>query len=167
MAFLNVQSRVVKENLGIVQSGNYEYSRITGRYLHLVRDKTDSLLASGYDKTKTAFSISEKNLEYLRKLVDYCRNSRRNVYLLRTPIHSRNPGLKYEDLFQKTRSERFADVEFLDFKDFPLSNSEFGDLEHLNFRGSKKFSLFFNMLLEKGLLSQKEKQPFIEEHFKK
>ena len=43
-------------------------------------------------------------------------------------------------------------VEFLDFSKFPLENSEFGDLEHLNYKGAKVFSEWFNTIITKGVL---------------
>jgi hypothetical protein len=146
--FLNVQSLVAKDNLLMILSNNYEHSRITGSYIYLVRDKTDSLLAAGKDKIKTKFVVSDLAMEYLRKLVDYCKRTGRQVYFIRTPLHPRNPGLKHEALFQETRKKLFSDVEFFDFVSFPLENSEFGDLEHLNYRGAKKFSLYFNSWLQ-------------------
>ena len=53
----------------------------------------------------------------------------------------------------KLKNEKFNDVTFLDFNDFPLSNREFGDFTHVNYRGAKIFSLWFDVLLEKGLLT--------------
>jgi hypothetical protein len=50
---------------------------------------------------------------------------------------------------------------FLDFADFPILNSEFGDLEHLNYRGAAKFSIWFNKLIESGLLQEPNKQLLI------
>jgi len=57
--------------------------------------------------------------------------------------------------------QKFKDVDFLDFNNFPLNNEEFGDFEHLNYKGAKRFSLWFNELLEKGLLSMENKSEFI------
>ena len=60
-------------------------------------------------------------------------------------------------------STRFADIEFLDFAKYPLQNSEFGDFDHLNYRGARKFSIWFNQLIDDGLLERTDKQSFINE----
>ena len=52
--------------------------------------------------------------------------------------------------------------EFLDFKEYPLTNSEFADLVHLNYNGAKIFSIWFNELLEKGILTKENKQQIID-----
>ena len=57
---------------------------------------------------------------------------------------------------------KFSDTEFLDFSQFQLLNSEFGDLAHLNHKGATKFSIWFNNLLNNGLLEKDNKQKFID-----
>lgn len=55
----------------------------------------------------------------------------------------------------------FPSIEYLDFSKFPLDNSEFGDLEHLNYKGAKVFSNWFAQLLNKGILEKSNKQELI------
>ena len=55
-----------------------------------------------------------------------------------------------EQKFQSIRKHYFSKIEYIDGIDFPISNEEFGDLEHLNFRGAKKFSIFFNTIVQKN-----------------
>jgi hypothetical protein len=72
-----------------------------------------------------------------------------------------------EKQYKSILRNRFSGIPFLDFSSFPLLNSEFGDLEHLNFKGAKKFSLWFNEIMQVGLLSKGDKQAFIDIEIKK
>ena len=67
-----------------------------------------------------------------------------------------------ESTFQEIRKARFGKIEFLDFSKFPLKTCEFGDLEHVNQDGAKKFSIWFDQIIKEGLLTQKNKQQFID-----
>lgn len=53
-----------------------------------------------------------------------------------------------ELIFQKIWKDKFKEVTFLDFKDFPLNDSDFADIEHLNDKGAKKFSTYFNTFMK-------------------
>lgn len=133
------------------------------------REKADSLIAMSVQgsKIKEDTGISEINIHYLEKILDLCTTNKVKVYLTRTPIHSRSDELLNEDRFQQILSSRFKTIEFLDFKRFPLADADFGDLEHLNYKGAKKFSLFFNLLMKENLLAQVEKQKFIDKEMVK
>ena len=85
------------------------------------------------------------------------------VYLVRSPLHPKYEGLGNETLFRRLLNTEFRNAEFLDLKDYPLPDSDYGDLEHVNYRGAKKYSLFFNKLIKQGLLEKTDKQKFINE----
>ncbi|MBQ0740337.1 hypothetical protein J9332_39270, partial [Aquimarina celericrescens] len=53
-------------------------------------------------------------------------------------------------------------IEYLDFSNFPLSNSKYGDLGHLNYKGAKIFSEWFASLLLNELLEKENKQDYID-----
>ena len=86
-----------------------------------------------------------------------------DVYLIRSPLHPKYEGYGNEFKFKELLNGEFKDVEFLDFANYLVPNNEFGDLEHLNFVGAKKYSLFFNRLMKEGLLQKNNKQRFIDE----
>lgn len=135
-----------------------------GGYWYLVRDKTDSLInnmSTNLINKKTDSDISETNINYLSKIIELCKKNKVKVFLIRSPILYKYTGLENEQKLKKLLSTQFSDFEFLDFKDFPLQNSEFGDLSHLNYKGAKKFSSFFNNLIASGLLNKNNKQDFI------
>ena len=151
-AFLDAQSLSVQASLMSFINHDYDYSGRLGKYVFLERNQTDSLLKAGtfdYVNRDQLFELSTVNLTYLRKMIDYTRSLNRKVYLLRSPMHKSSPYLLNESLFRKVYDSLFKDVEFLDYVNFPLENNEYGNLEHLNFRGAKKFSEFFNQEIRK------------------
>ena len=156
----------LKHDFKMITKG-FEYNKSEiGGYLYLMRDKTDSLLAN-FSANLQPFddprNISVKNIEYLRKIIEYCKRKGVKVFLIRSPLHEKYTGFKNEGIFQNLLIEKFSDVEFLDFSKIPLANSEFGDLEHLNYKGAKIFSIWFASLINNGLLDKFNKQAFINE----
>jgi len=150
----------------ILHPVNITKDSMMGGYIYLVRDKTDSILQAHSKNPATLVSdtnISVLNIDYLQKIIEVCRQKGISVYLIRSPLHPQYPGFSNELKFRNLLKTRLAGAEFLDFKDYPLKNSEYGDLEHVNFRGAKKYSLFFNRLLKEGLLDKPDKQNFINE----
>ncbi|WP_178987641.1 hypothetical protein [Winogradskyella schleiferi] len=145
-----------------------DYLNQLGGYLYLERDKTDSILNAdvGSNNKPTVISkgISEINLSYLDALIKFCKANEKRVVLIRSPQHEKYNEYQNEKTYQELLNTRYATVEYLDFSNFPLSNSEFGDLQHLNHKGAKVFSEWFATLLENGLLEKRNKQDYIDEN---
>lgn len=167
---ISSKSISLRSNLGFAFSkkSNYPKANNWGGYLHLIRDKTDSLVLSTdyllkFQKTD---KLASTNLEYLLKIIDFCKKNKVNLYLIRSPLHPKYPGLHNETSYQNIIKTKLSKVEFLDFKNFPLQNSEFGDLNHLNHKGSKIFSVWFAQLLNTGFLEANNKQVYIDEEIK-
>jgi len=136
-----------------------------GGYLPLRRNKTDSLLKQSATEAidqKDWQQISDYNLIYLRKLVDFLLRENKKVILIRSPLHSSYPGYANELNFQNILQQYFPDLEFMDFSKFPLSNQEFGDLEHLNYTGATRYSIWFSNLLESGLIYKENKKCYVD-----
>ena len=155
-----------KKNFNRILDKDYFWSDYNkfGGYLYLERDKTDSLLkSSNYKRVKleNSDSISEVNLVYLRKILSFLKEKEIRTYLIRTPQHQLSASLNNESTFIDIFNERFSDIPFLDLNAFPLENSEYGDLEHLNYKGAYRFSLWFDSILKNGLLEAENKQDFI------
>lgn len=166
--FLSVLSKSTRENLLNVLRIDYSLSTKYGGFLPLKVSKIDSLLLNPKHKKvsmqKEKHSISNVNLQYLRKIVDYCNDNNVSLYLVRSPQHKNTSYLKNEKLFLELKKSNFPELEFLDFNDFPLKNEEFADFGHLNKKGANKFSVWFNTLLESGILSMVNKQEFINQN---
>lgn len=164
-AVLKSQSVSLKNNIKFIrEKGNKNFIEEMdwGGYVSLIRDKTDSLInAIPLNNIVDKFVVSSVNLEYLIKTITFCKKNGVKVFLIRSPLHARYSGLAHEKQFNAILRDKFAAIEFLDFRDYPLQNSEFGDLEHLNYLGAKRFSIFFNKLIKAGLLENERKQEVI------
>jgi len=109
--------------------------------------------------------ISTENLKYLEKIIDYCNINNVKVFLIRSPQHKYYKKENEKELTQ-LKKRKFANLDFLDFDKFPLEDNKFADFGHLNYEGSKKFSLWFNDLIKNGLLSIENKTDFINKEMK-
>jgi hypothetical protein len=173
--YLNSLSNSNRSKLSTIIRIDYDYSNKLGGYKYLVLDKIDSILNNtikinfNNDLTspENSIKISETNLLYLKKIIELIKFNRKNIFLIRSPQHSKLIMPKDEITFKNILSNRFNNIEYLDFSRFPLSNSEFGDLEHLNYKGAKIFSTWFNNLIENGLLLRPNKQALIDESIRK
>ena len=130
--FINGISLYLKDNLKRCLKRNLNYSNHIGGYQYLVRDKTDSILKNliaPKSDVPQGYGSDYSNI-YLKKIILFCKEKNKKVFLIRSPIHPNSKELKNEENFKYTLEHNFPGIQFLDFKKFPLLNSEFGDLEH-------------------------------------
>jgi hypothetical protein len=165
-AIINTQSAYLKSNFLFLKNKkiDYLYENNWGRYLYLDKIATDSFLTNqnrifGEEDT---IEISKMNLQYLRSIVNLCANSKVKLYFVRSPAHQNCRDSYNEQLYKQIMGKEFSDVEFLDFKNFFLPNGNYADFEHLNNKGAKLYSIFFNKLILDGFLEKKNKQYIID-----
>jgi hypothetical protein len=124
-----------------------------GGYIFLVRDKVAQVemeqrkyeLKTG--KTNTNFEkTSEINILYLKKIVEYCKTKKIKLILIRSPLHPLYEK-KFELELTNLLKTDLKDVEFWDYGNYILDDSEFGDLEHLNYKGARRYSKIINSRL--------------------
>jgi hypothetical protein len=147
-ALKNNLSFILKNQKSYLDNGNW------GGYLYLKRNKIDSLLKGNYSaflKEETSNEISEINLNYLKKIVSLCNQKNVKLVFFRTPIHPKLFDSYDEKTFQNIRTKQFNSIPFLDFHDFKLENDEYGDFNHLNFKGAAMFSKHFNSIIQQGV----------------
>ena len=88
--------------------------------------------------------ISDYNILYLQKIVKYCQEKHIEVCLIRSPMH-KNYDVSYTEYkFKEILRTKFKNIQWLDYKDFPIPNKGFQDAEHLNSYGAKIYSQYFN-----------------------
>lgn len=145
---LLVEGKSLKHKIGFLQKKKSKFSDNNfGGYKFLKRFKTDSLLLQPI-KYKKIKIISDLNINYLRKIVDYCKTKNVTIFFIRCPLHKNYEYRVNEKEFQNLKEKYFKDVEMLDFIDYPISNSDFADFGHLNYKGAKKFSKYFNKCIK-------------------
>jgi hypothetical protein len=166
--FISSEHKSFMENLDIVLKSKYAIlsDRKWGSYLYLKRNKIDSLNKTDTIKKMMAHhseNYSKINIQYLHKIVDLCKKNDIKLVLVRMPLYPTYFKTKNEILFQRIRKEYFSDVPFLDFHSVSFNDDEFGDYDHLNYKGAKRFSIFLDALIKEGLLDKNKPQQFIDE----
>ena len=166
--FIDAFCIATRKNTHRIQTSNYDFTNKMGGYLSLKRNKIDSLLAAHKKyPIEAEKEISDVETNYLEKILSYCKKHQKKVYLIRSPQHPSLPILANEKIFQKVLKKITSnrDIQFLDFNRFPLKNSEYADLDHLNYKGATLFSKWLNdLIFKKGLLQSEDKQKLIQDN---
>ena len=171
-SFLKASTVTFKNNLKFVLKNKRNFI-IHGRWGGFLPSKecfTDSLLNSQQMQKKSAITnekTTSVNLNFVIKIIEFCNNNGVKVCLIRSPQHKEYLGRRNEKQFQEIINSKFSDVLFFDFNDFSLSNDDYRDLEHLNYKGAKKFSLFFDSLLKKGLIQSSNPEQMVQDEILK
>lgn len=158
-----------KKNVKKIANNRMHFNDELGGYRFLEANTSDAIRVNLLKPEKDEIingQLSETNMSYLKKLINYCTVNSKAVYLIRTPVHESSVELQNETQFKKVLLEQFNNVEFLDFLEYPLKNSDFYDSGHLNSKGAKTFSTWFNSLLENGILNKEKKQEYIDQQIK-
>jgi hypothetical protein len=132
------------------QDKNYMTLNGWGHYIRLDVNKTDSLIeASNLEKPETVDSTLTDNIDYLKKITELCRTEGITLVLIRSPLHPRYHIEATEHEFHRILNTELKDVPFVDFKNYPISDSEFADLHHLNYKGAIKYSKAIDSLIKR------------------
>jgi hypothetical protein len=165
---LSSYSIATRKHLYRILSGDYDLIDEIGGYNATNRSKVAEMIANNKfnSSISESHSISETNLNYLRKMIKYCRENNIEVFLIRSPQHSLYADLINEGVYQDVLKTQFKDIELLDFDAMTFPNSHYLDLHHLNYTGAKEFTTLFNNLIENNLLNSLNKQSIIDKTIK-
>ena len=158
--------------LSILKDKNIESDNQFGGYNYIERAKLDSLLLAMENHPEITEEyikpiISNTNIRYLLKIINYCNQNGLQVLLIRSPIYKMYGDAFSEKEFKYILTKYFHNTEFLDLRNFPLKNDQYGDFGHLNYKGAKLYSIFFDHLLKTNLLKKENKQVFIDSELSK
>ncbi|MEM5564589.1 hypothetical protein WNY78_05720 [Psychroserpens sp. AS72] len=138
----------IAKNLQRIILNRYNYIDSIGGYRYVNNTRIESILDTLTYNPQKQYSLKENSLSqydisYLNKMVRLCETENIKIVFVRSPYHKKFDGHRFETIFQTYRKENFETIPFLDFQNFPMEDSDFKDLEHLNHIGARKFSLWF------------------------
>ena len=165
-AVLNSECLSLKQNLYFLLKSRYKnnymdetdwgkFSSVNGSSIDLLGDN-DIKEADESNKEE----IAKINIQYLIKTIAFFNTNHIKTYLIRCPLHPNYKTLN-EIAFKQTLDYYHLTASFMDFKDYPLNNDAFLDLEHLNVKGANEFSIFFSHLLKDKILEKENRNDYI------
>ena len=78
--------------------------------------------------------------DYLMKIVELCKIYNVELILINTPTYKSE--IYSNNTLQSYYNRYFSQIKYLDFSDFVLPDSGYGDIEHLNYKGAEIFSQY-------------------------
>ena len=167
-AYFKSQEVVIKKNLNFLlyNKKNILLQRDWGGFYGNPRQKVDSIIRSNKKNLKirnSKIEVSNTCLDFIDKIETICQEKGVKLFLIRSPQHSKYIFDQNDEILQEIIQTRYPKLCFLDFNNFSLLNEEYSDLEHLNYKGAKKFSLFFNTLLNDGLIHNSNPEQMVKD----
>lgn len=101
-------------------------------------------------------NYSYQSINSLENIRDICNEKGVELRFVRSPTHKYFSFENNDSLLWSIKEKLFPDVKFLDLKNFPLENNDFADESHLNLRGAKKVSSWFNSIQKRNMLEQED-----------
>lgn len=162
--FLESTSVLFRKSFAKMLSSDYNYIDKIGGYSW--NDLKLEKKAKTTNNKLTEFEISETNIGFLKQIISYLKSKSVKVILIRTPTLSSYYNSYSEVQYLAIMNSQFKETEFLDFSNYTMKYSNYGDGIHMNGKGAKEFSTWFSRLLKNGLLKSKNKQFFINNEIK-
>ncbi len=164
--FIPSISLATRENVGRLLTFDLDYTDDIGEFKPTDENHLDSLLelkAKGIsDEEIEDPDLSVMNLKYLKKMIVLCQKNGVKPVLVRSPQHPEYNYLANEKKFLFIKDSLFKEIDFLDFNEFPLKNSQYRDFGHLNEAGAIYFSQWFDSMVQAGLLKDKDMEKSVQ-----
>ena len=96
IGFANAISLSLNRNFTNLLYQNYDFSALRNGYLKKQGSKVDSIIKGSFKKPylqKPERKISIVNIEYLKKIIKFCDEHNKKVFLIRCPLHKMYPIL--------------------------------------------------------------------------
>lgn len=111
-----------------------------GGYMKLNRHALQEDLEILKGLPQSPYQTSEMQTVYLQKIIDFCRQKNLRLVLLNAPMYNGGGVYYMRDTFANIYKNRYADIPLLDYADFKMPDSCYGDASHLNYKGARSFS---------------------------
>lgn len=153
-SYIENLSNSIKKNFVKILKNNYLFLNDNiGAFKNLNQDKENSEGTNVNPPNVKKIELSLRNLAYLDKIVDFCDNNKIELIFIRCPLHPNYQGFYNESEFKHILKNKYSRIRFLDFAKFQLEPTDYFDKEHLNYKGSEKFSIWFETYKNKELKS--------------
>jgi len=123
-----------------------------GAYLALKNNSVEADLKGKepYASLTDTDTLSQVQLNYLLKIVDYCKEQGLALILVNTPKYKYDQYNDYKT-FEEYRKKYLSGIPLLNYSDFPLQDSDYADLGHLNENGARAFSEYIQSQISNDL----------------
>lgn len=122
-----------------------------GGYEYHPENKVDSfILLQNKKPPVTELPLSQYsriNMRYLDSIVSLCKLNGLKLRFLRTPMHKAYKCSISDSAFGAFIQRKYPAIPFTDLSITEIPDSDFADLEHLNYNGSKKISLILDSII--------------------
>lgn len=129
----------------------YEFGGFKALKGNLDSYKTDKTQHRNEDFVDIQRGISKIQLHYLQEIIAFLKDKKIELILIRSPQHKSYQGFANEKDFDNVVKNELAHVKFIDLVNFPLSDNDFRDQEHINGQGAEKLSKWFNLFLKEDI----------------
>jgi hypothetical protein len=127
----------------IIKKGRISYKDLDiGGYVKLDRDKLQEDIAywnNAQAEAETGIAFYQK--EYLLKIVDLCKSRNVKLILINPPTYKPEVYGSIDKL-NEYYDTYLSGTTYMDYSAFPLPDSCYGDIGHLNYKGAKIFSTY-------------------------
>ncbi len=113
-----------------------------GRYEYLIRDKLEyDISRRNMIEEEPARVFDNLSIYFMNKTIEFCEQNNITIIFLFTPYHNslQADTTYYNDFYRKN----YESIVFYDMRKYNLPDSCFGDTHHLNHKGAKMFSQYF------------------------
>ena len=133
-----------------LEKEDFEYRRGNmsdySKGFYVLTSKTDKAVHTDLENVTDTLPITEKNREYLEKIIKLCQDKNVRLMMVKAPSNSTEEDKKYYNETEKIAKEN--GIEFVDYNmyydEIGLDMREdFFDERHLNIYGAEKFSDYF------------------------
>ena len=137
--FTNCIERVLDQN-SIHNYGNF--LRLDRNILEEVKEKLKNDEPLPFFELPKTLDVAENEVRYLYKIIELCKSQNLKIYLVNMPKrHELLEHSKYGvNTFYDYYDNNLSDIPFLDFSRLNMPDDYYGDLVHLNIKGSDYFS---------------------------
>lgn len=109
--------------------------------MYLIRNKLQEDIKRRSNKKIRKDRYDNLTIYFLNRIIEFCNENNITILFLYTPMH--NKLIQNQKLYKQFYKENYNNIMFYDFRDMHFPDSCFGDLDHLNYKGAKVFSEYF------------------------